>query len=93
MYYQIIYLDLVCILGTALLVSVEFDNLLNVYGNWTVEINILRQWVVCLSNGNSDVKDQVDGVNDHEDIYECSMQALFHCWWKCIASGSVNIES
>ena len=26
------------------------------------------------------------------DIYECSMQALVHCWWTCIASGGDYAE-
>ena len=32
--------------------------LLNVYGDQSVDVNTVRQWVVCYSNGDSDVNDK-----------------------------------
>jgi len=32
--------------------------LLNIYGDQTVDVSTVRQWVVCFSSGDSDVKDK-----------------------------------
>ena len=38
--------------------------LLNVYGDLTGDVSTVRQWVVCFSSGNSDVKYMVNATSE-----------------------------
>ena len=57
------------------------------------------QWKMdCMSNilmGNNDiiaaVKQWVASAGAH--FYECDLQALVHCWWKCRANDGDNVEN
>jgi len=46
--------------------------LLNIYGDQTVDVSTVKQWVVCFSNGNSDSGSPLLSA----DLQECGMQAL-----------------
>jgi len=53
--------------------------LLNAYGDQSVYVSIVRQWVVHISNGDSDVVTN-NVTDDHGDFYKCGMKSLIHCW-------------
>ena len=53
-------------------------HLLNIYGDQTVDVNIVKQWVVCFISD--------DGNNG------APPQALVCCWWKGIANDSEYVE-
>jgi len=59
--------------------EVEFECLLIIYGDETVDVSTMRQWVVIFSSGYSSC-----GTN----FYGCGMQALVHCWQKCVSISS-----
>ena len=66
-------------------------NILNIYGDQTVDVSAVRWRVACFSSGNSDMKGKPGSV-DHEDFYNHGMQALVHHWWKCITNDSDYVE-
>lgn len=41
--------------------------------------------MVCFKSGDSDMKDKPD-LNSFGIFYEQDMQALAHCWWRCLTS-------
>jgi len=61
---------------------------LNVSGDQTADVNAVRQWVVCFSSSDSNVKDKPWMAMQTL----CGMQALVRCWWKCIANGGDYVE-
>ena len=63
--------------------------LLNIYGDQTLDVSIGRWWVVCFSNGDSDVK------NKPHSTVSCRFLWAQHaglCWWKCIGNGGEYVE-
>ena len=52
-------------------------HLLNVYGDETVDVSIVRWWVVHFSKGDSKVKTS-HIPDDHAGIYEQDVKALVH---------------
>ena len=60
---------------------------LNVYGDQTVDVSTVRQWVVHFSSGNSN-----SGAPAGVDFKNSGMQALVCCWRKCIANGDNDVE-
>ena len=51
-------------------------HLMNISGDQTVDVSMVRQWMQIYD----------------ADFCGCSMQALVHCWWKCIANGGNSAE-
>ena len=68
------------------------QHFVNIYGDQTLDVSTMRQWVVCFSGGNSDVNDShiPDG---HTDFYGHGMQALVHRWQKCVTNGGAYVEN
>jgi len=60
--------------------------LLNVYGNQKVDVSTVRQWVVCFSSADNEIKTSHFLVRQ-EDFDERGMQAFVHCWQICRANG------
>ena len=56
-----------------------------------MDVSTVRRWVVHFSSGHSGIKTShiLDG---REDFRKRSMQALVHCWPKCIANGGDYVE-
>ena len=57
--------------------------LMNVFGGETADVSTLRWWIVW---------QWLWVTSSGAGFYECSQQALVHCWWKCIANGGDCVE-
>ena len=64
---------------------------LNVYGDQIVDVDAVRQWVVCFISGNCSMKDK-----PHSGwlcrFFKGSMQDLVHHWWKITVDGGDCVE-
>ena len=57
-----------------------------------MDVSAVKLWVVHFTSSDSDVNDShiPDG---HTDFYGHGMQALVHCWQKCVTNGGAYVEN
>jgi len=56
------------------------------------DISTVKPLVVHFSSSNGDMKKTRHILDSHVDFYKYGIQALVHCWRKCIANGGDYTE-